>query len=149
MKKVLSVLLAAAMVMGMSVTSFAADDYKTFGAGSGKNNADVSKIVWNHVIVVNEDGVVKDTYKPSEEILDIEDGDVFYFPVSTSDKAAKDGKTATEGKGFMIKEADSDWKIKLKGDEYVKSATFKHLKTDDGKASVSIGEKLYGELDTI
>ena len=101
MKKVLSVLLAAAMVMGMSVTSFAADDYKTFGEGSGKNNADVSKIVWNHVIVVNEDGVVKDIYNPSEEILDIEAGDVFYFPVSTSDAAAKDGVTATLKKSLL------------------------------------------------
>ena len=147
MKKVLSVLLAAAMVMGMSVTSFAADTWTTFGSGDGENAANVSNIFWNNVIVVNEDDDVRKAYSTTSAaagIEDIEDGDVFYFPVSTSE----DIDDKTDVHSYMTGKADSDWKIKLKGDEYVKSATFKRLKTDDGQNDGidSLGEKLWKAL---
>ena len=141
MKKVLSVLLAAAMVMGMSVASMAESTYTTFGSGDGENTANVSKIYWNNVIVVNEDDEVRKAYSTTSAaagIEDIEDGDVFYFPVSTSE----DIDDKTDVHSYMTGKADSDWKIKLKGDEYVKSVTFKHLKT-----STTLGEELWKALN--
>ena len=140
MKRFISALIAGAMILSMSVTSFAADTWTTFGSGDGENAANVSNIFWNNVIVVNEDDDVRKAYSTTSAaagIEDIEDGDVFYFPISTSEKI----NDKTESNNWMTGKADSDWKIKLKGDEYVKSATFKRLKT-----STTLGEELWKAL---
>ena len=76
MKKVLSVLLAAAMVMGMSVSAFAAD--VTFGAGDAatqhaldvKANLEINE-VWH-------EGV---WYTSAQEVANLEAGDDLYFKV--------------------------------------------------------------------
>ena len=114
MKKVLSVLLAAAMVMGMSVSAFAANDKEvTFGGGDvATNSQKVDEITFANVIIDDKEGDYKTTKNSWEDVTNLESGDVLYFAVRD-----KDGK-AIEAK------ADSNWKIKLKGDEYVKNATF-------------------------
>ncbi len=119
MKKVLSVLLAAAMVMGMSVSAFAAD--KTWGKGeedyAGTNDMSVTKlsfddvmIVWDnkeeHSVRVDLDG----TYK-KEDSFTFRAGDTLYFTIMNG----------TEGFTGKI---DKDWRINVKTNDYIKSVEF-------------------------
>ncbi len=91
MKKVLSVLLAAAMVMGMSVSAFAAD--KVWGTNSeydGVSNLSVEKLYFDDVmyvvpndgtdpIPVDEEGLKKNEYT-------VHPGDTLYFKIMSSDE---------------------------------------------------------------
>ncbi|MBQ9969470.1 MAG: acid shock protein, partial [Oscillospiraceae bacterium] len=83
MKKVLSVLLAAAMVMGMSVSAFAADEdagYKVYGSGSGTNTAKVDTDITfsNYIHVVDENNNYVDTFHKDDAIDGIDEGDKLY-----------------------------------------------------------------------
>ena len=109
MKKVLSVLLAAAMVMGMSVASMAAD--KSFGAGdAATNHTELTAADLTFQVVIHEGKV----YGSTEEVANLEAGDSLYFPVVW--------ELATQV-NFNYK-ADKDWKIKIDNAEYVDSAVF-------------------------
>ena len=87
MKKVLSVLLAASMVMGMSVTSMAKHSWTTGAAGSV--TAPVSEVLdfENKVVVERDqiDGWNKDykIFNEGEELA-LEPGDNLYFPLLTA-----------------------------------------------------------------
>ena len=113
MKKVLSVLLAAAMVMGMSVASFAAADV-IFGSGSDdvtRDEINVGDIEFNYVRVFNEDD---ELVGQGDDTVDIElhAGDVLYFALNNADATNIGGQ------------ADEDWKIKINNAKYVESAEF-------------------------
>ncbi len=96
MKKVLSVLLAAAMVMGMSVSAFAAD--KVWGTNSeydGVSNLSVEKLYFDDVmyvvpndgsdpIAVDEEGLNKNEYT-------VHPGDTLYFKIMSEGKRSIDG----------------------------------------------------------
>ncbi len=115
MKKVLSVLLAAAMVMGMSVSAFAASADKTFGAGdSSTNYKDITDIKasleFNYVM--HKEGNTYVAYDSSKDIKDLKAGDTLYFRVDWAD-----------GKNFAGK-ADKDWRIKVDNAQFVDSAEF-------------------------
>jgi hypothetical protein len=115
MKKVLSVLLAAAMVMGMSVSTFAAD--KDFYAPSAKpvdNEVKVEWLAFHDVVVKNADG--KYDYKTYDQAYkELEAGDELYFTVCDN---WYEEPTALKSK------ADKDWVIKVKNSEYVEDAEF-------------------------
>ena len=121
MKKVLSVLLAAAMVMGMSVASFAAD--VTFGKGEASTNLPYNTAAdLTFQVVIHE----KTVYGSTEDIANLEAGDVLYFPVVMM---------GTNYSG----NADKDWAIKINNAEYVKSAEFFY----DEKATINADKLLY------
>ena len=117
MKKVLSVLLAAAMVMGMSVASFAAHSWTTGAAGSVTDPA--SEVLDFEDLVVVErdqiDGYTKDykTYTEAQAAdLALEPGDNLYFPLRNIEGGAYTG------------EIDTDWSINIEGNKYVANASY-------------------------
>ena len=119
MKKILSVLLAAAMVMGMSVASFAAADV-TFGSGSDdvtRDEINVGNIKFNYVRVFNEDD---ELVGQGDDTVDIElhAGDVLYFALNDANATNIGGQ------------ADEDWKIKINNAKYVESAEFFYVQPD-------------------
>ena len=127
MKKVLSVMLAAAMVMGMSVTSMAKTDKEFFAPATSENNdAAVSEMHFKDVTIEGEcrNGccVKADHVLAGEDYSDLVAGDVLWFPVYINDEQV-------EGT------CDADWVIKINNAEYVKKAEFK---TVDGKLFVKV-----------
>ncbi len=112
MKKVLSVLLAAAMVMGMSVTSMAD---RTWNAGAtGAVDTPVSTTICfdAQVIVVSTDGTSRTVAANSALVL--EPGDDLYFPIMNN----------PYGTGNYVGNIDPTWSINIKGDEYVDEASY-------------------------
>ncbi len=130
MKKVLSVLLAAAMVMGMSVSSFALTfetgaantangDYQSFGKPNSSQcyhdkNGNTAMPV-NEIEFANNFAVNGDWYSDSEGTWDLSKvvlnpGDVLTFVPKLN--------------GEDITKLDSCWSINIKGNEYVKKAEF-------------------------
>ncbi len=124
MKKVLSVLLAAAMVAGMSVASFADEADKTFGAGSTDvdHNADVTTLEFNWCWNEGE------YFFFDEDVTDLEEGDELYFRV--------DGPAGTA----FLNDADKDWSIKINNAKYVDDAEFFY---DDGTTTKIEANKLF------
>ena len=113
MKKVLSVLLAAAMVMGMSVTSFAAntkaDVYFGNAATSIDSDIDVDRIQFVDFMLVS--GSTKTLYSAAtSKDADLKAGDVLYFPLYV------------EGHAMNNSFLDKDWRIKINNADYVASA---------------------------
>ena len=136
MKKVLSVLLAAAMVMGMSVTSFAADDdagYIVYGSGSGVNPIEVNTINFGAAFVFDENGNFKKRYDANDvKTANIDEGDAIYFAL------VKDGNLLTV--------ADSEWKIKAKGDsDYLRDVKFVTVKNTAAKTT-ELADKLNANM---
>ncbi len=125
MKKVLSVLLAAAMVMGMSVSAFAADyavNSSTAISTTEVEDLDFRSEMWVYrgkkVIRVDDDGVVvahnHNNLPKGVEVGDdfgFEPGDKLYFYIM-------------EGATPYTDVIDSDWYITLKSNGYVKDAYF-------------------------
>ncbi len=117
MKKVLSVLLAAAMVMGMSVSAFAAND-KEWGKGPASVQIDfnVEDLYFNSVMtVIHEDGSKDkvDCDVVLEDDYTFIAGDVVWFQLM-------DANTDEPYEGKI----DADWRINVKANDYVKSAEF-------------------------
>ena len=124
MKKVLSVLLAGAMMFGMSVASFAD---VTFGAGDASKDYDTWTAADVKFTQVLHEGTF---YNNTVDVKNLEAGDVLYFPV-------------TIGGNYVLEAADKDWYIKIDNAEYVKSAEFfwdkdKTLKTVDAMLYVKV-----------
>ncbi len=125
MKKVLSVLLAAAMVMGMSVSAFAATNDKVWGKGpaDAKSDASVAEMYFFEYMNVKRDGkefrVNCDTNKieGTDKDFTFEPGDDVYFWIMTSES-----KFATNG--AYKDEIDADWSINIKANSYVEDAYF-------------------------
>lgn len=119
MKKVLSVLLAAAMVMGMSVSAFAD---VTFG-GNGTADpeyfytGDTNRFSWKHAFV-ERDGVIENANiaQGPNDTIELETGDILYFSFQL------DGKCVTE--------IPSNWKIKLSNADFVSGASFVQADSD-------------------
>ena len=137
MKKVLSVLLAAAMVMGMSVSAMAAAEDKEWGKGpeAGKSDVPVVELEFDEDMFVSRKGSehgfeVFNSYDDDGRCLFIA-GDVLYFPIMTDD-----GEYYTD-------EVDADWTINIKANDYVTSAEFVAIK--DTKADTVVEGKLTDE----
>ena len=124
MKKILSAVLAAAMVLSMGVMAFAAD--VNFGSGTGNEvTTKDGQLTFKKAFVVRGDTAEKvDVNKGYDKL---ESGDVIYFPVHDS-SAGKD--TDITGK------AAKNWQIKINNAEYVDDADFVNLDISkgDGKA---------------
>ena len=88
MKKVLSVALASAMVLGMGVNAFADISYNT---GAGVDNIDLEAIGLTFdggLVIADKTGVAIDTTKEDEEFRP---GDVVYMPLYAQDQLKYDG----------------------------------------------------------
>ncbi|MBQ8598575.1 MAG: hypothetical protein IJ411_00445, partial [Oscillospiraceae bacterium] len=119
MKKVLSVLLAAAMVMGMSVSAMAANaNDKEWGKGPASVEIDfnVEDLYFDSIMtVVHNDGSKDkvDCDVVAEDKYTFIAGDVLWFQIwDTNTEAAYKGKI------------DADWRINVKANDYVASAEF-------------------------
>ena len=119
MKKILSAVLAAAMVLSMGVMAFAAD--VNFGSGTGNEvTTEDGQLTFKKAFVVRGDTAEKvDVNKGYDKL---ESGDVIYFPVH--DSAGKD--TDITGK------AAKNWQIKINNAEYVDDADFVNLDISKG-----------------
>ena len=139
MKKVLSVVLAAAMVLGMSVSAFAKDADKTFGAGTAGVEStvkDVKKELDFNWVYHNK----TDKYNSTQEVEDLKAGDTLYFLVDNAD-----GSHYTE-------KADQDWRIKVNNAQFVESAEFfydkdKTIKTAKDEACLYVKVVLENDFD--
>ena len=113
MKKILSAVLAAAMVLSMGVMAFADT---TFGGGTGANDkpigttAGTDDVTFDEVSIVRG-GKVVDTLAANVDYDELQGEDALYFPVQY---AGVDVTTA----------APSDWQIKINNAEYVDGADF-------------------------
>ena len=126
MKKVLSVLLAGAMMLGMSVSAFAADI--TFGntVATVDSAADIQQVTFNMFTVVRGTSVGHYNATTSNTVK-LEAGDVLYFPL-------KDKGT---GSSIVWSDLDKDWKIKLSNTANIENATF--MKIDSAEDAAATG----------
>ena len=105
MKKVLSVMLAAAMVMGMSVSAMATDFFAA-GSSDAVNETPVSEINWTEVIIINKHDIYEDTVAAGKNYKELNAGDELYFNMNI------------EG------EADKNWVVKVNEEEFVEDIVF-------------------------
>ena len=129
MKKVLSVLLAAAMVMGMSVASFAAKETtKEFGNGTeglGNSDANVEYITFTGFNLVRDGESLGWFDAKTSKDANLEAGDTLYFPLMDY-----------TGKAIAYGDLDKDWRIKINNADYVSGASFFSVEdATDAKAS--------------
>ena len=115
MKKVLSVLLAAAMVMGMSVSVFADHSWKPAG-GTDVVDPVVNVLDFEGLVVVEREdiggwNVDYKTFVAGSE-LNLEPGDNLYFPLLNAQGTNYTG------------DIDPDWSINIKGNVYVDGASY-------------------------
>ena len=116
MKKVLSVLLAAAMVMGMSVSAFAA---KATGTSNDKVFTDVTtaakakidnNFAWDTMYVVRDNAIVDITAPVVNDEIELEAGDELYFTFKYNNVA--------------IAAVPSNWDVEVNNSTYVEDAEF-------------------------
>lgn len=119
MKKILSAVLAAAMVLSMGVLAFAA----TYGSGTGTKTDLPAGFAWGSAYL-ERDGEIKDY---GTGAVKLQPNDVLYF--ATNQKDATDYKVP------------SNWKIKINNADYVEGAEFYVAKTSD-KDNVFYGTKV-------
>ena len=138
MKKVLSVLLAAAMVMGMSVSTFAATNKFFKPDPDAVNNTNVENIKWENVIIFDEDDDYKATVDAGEDYDELEAGDQLFFRVYGMEKAVCEdcddaGKNSDECDHVADWSIDQDWIVKVNNEEFVDSIElyFDDEATDD------------------
>ena len=110
MKKVLSVLLAAAMVMGMSVSAFAAN-HKWAANSDDHNVGNVNTVEFGETAYVVRNGAVAKSYAAGTE-MSLQPGDDIYFELMEV------------GASYYEKAIDADWSINIKGNEFVEKASF-------------------------
>ena len=159
MKKVLSAIMAAAMVMGMSVSAFAvtfetsttvvntssSTEYVSFGKNNDgycehpdKVQAHVDNVYFKDVFYVN--GIIEDKYhffsKGNLDDVTLNPGDVLYFVPTQA------GGNINYGK----KVVDEHWSINIKANEYVKDASFTWASNYDLLVKVELATDL-DEID--
>ncbi len=120
MKKVLSLVLAAAMVMGMSVSAFAANFSKP--ANSDGPEKCVNDFSWGNAVLVDEDGYYVESAKQGGEELgeivefeNIVEGDAIYFEILENGKGSTE--TIVNGKhddDCVLFEVSNEMKFLLK-----------------------------------
>ncbi len=139
MKKVLSVLLAAAMVMGMSVSAFAADKDKVWGENKNytvTNDKSVEELFFSDVMeVVDNKGVTEyvNLADYEEDKFFLQPGDTLYFTIMDGDNAFDEA-------------IDKDWRINVKTNDYIKSVefvTYTHKNNSKAKNDLSNNETKY------
>ncbi len=121
MKKVLSVLLAAAMVMGMSVASMAKDADKVWAAQTvAGTEADVhacTLMFYEKMWVEHNENNMSHGDKATEWVKELtswdgmKPGDDLYFRIDNA-------------QGAYTGEVDHDWSINIKGNEHIVNASF-------------------------
>lgn len=126
MKKILSAVLAAAMVLSMGVMAFAD---VTFGEGTGSAVSTVdNQLTFKEAFVVRDGHV--DKVNANNGYEDLQGGDVIYFPVYN-------GSTLYNG------EAAKNWQIKINNADYVDGADFYRGKTSGNSAKPSVADRIY------
>ena len=131
MKKVLSVLLAAAMVAGMSV-SVAADKIWGVGADAAEGTTSVTNLTFDNIMEVDYSDL-SDTVKVNCETVKEDDfvfhpGDVAWFEIETLDGTAYTGPI------------DANWAIYIKDhSSYIKSAEFA-VSAEDAEDKLTIAD---------
>ncbi len=125
MKKVLSVLLAAAMVMGMGVSSMArnkvtvsTDTYYGSTAAAVDFYPNAANITWQNLMVVRNNAIKYNVEKGYNTSVKLEAGDELWFTFSVAGVADADN-LAYNGK---LAFAPSHWKVKASNSDIVKSA---------------------------
>ena len=145
MKKIMSVLLAGAMVLGMSVASFAAANDQVWGdkdtSTKEDNEVNVKDLYFGDVMYVehtnkkNEavyiDGTVINS--KNKDFTGFRPGDVLYFAIM-EDGSNYDGTI------------DPDWSINISANNYVEEADWEGKKSEDKYIKVVLSEDL-DELD--
>ena len=131
MKKVLSVLLAAAMVMGMSVSA-AAVDYSAPANGTG---ADVcaDNITWKNAVLVDADGYQKEWIVPGSEEEGVKvdfgtmvEGDAIYFEI------------VDENDKMIDQKVPANWTLKIKNSEYIEDAELVRVSENVAKKAAGL-----------
>ena len=100
MKKVLSVALASAMVLGMGVNAFADISYNT---GVGMNDVDLKEVGLTFdgsLVISDKDGVAIDT---TAEDAEFRPGDVIYMPLYGDNQAVYEAEGGSEGEESLAK----------------------------------------------
>ena len=141
MKKILSVVLAGAMVLGMSVASFAKANDTSWGEDKD-NTVDAPKDVkvenlffGNIMEVVRTNGkTIKVNADNDEFKTGFRPGDVLYFTIVNGDE------------GAYTEAIDKDWRINISANDYVESAEFVGKADKVKKVKVVLAENL-DELD--
>ena len=113
MKKILSAVLAAAMVLSMGVMAFAAD--YTWGSGStGNAPVDVDGLYFKNIMrVVHANGDPAERVNAGDNDYTFTPGDDLYFPIM---------KTA-DGNNYA-NVIDKNWSINIKANDFVEKASF-------------------------
>ena len=125
MKKVLSAILAAAMVMGMTVSASAANFFANEDTES-INAQWASDIKWTDVVIINKHGKLEDVKKAGEKYDELNAGDELYFYTGISAKA------------------DKDWVVKVNNEEFVEDIEFYYETKADKLPTDAMGtEYLY------
>ena len=151
MKKVLSVLLAAAMVMGMSVSAFAANNDKVWGADATdvESKALVQDLHFSaQMDVVRVDGTVLNvncnTNKDQNGVdFSFQPGDDVYFYILSDTNGTGDSD------GVLVEAIDKDWSINIKSNSYVEDAYFVAGTDKSSKASAlaTVGTRKYVKVE--
>ena len=116
MKKVLSVLLAAAMVMGMSVAAMA--DKSWASNASSDVDVNVADLKFNNTMMVVHVDDVAEKVPAGSEYKNMQPGDDLYFEIDYNN-------------AVYTQAIDKDWSINIKGNEYVANASFVTFETGD------------------
>ena len=130
MKKILSAVLAAAMVLSMGVMAFAAD--ATYGGTGTGNDVDADTVVWSNAYLERDGKLAEYT---DDKTVKLQPGDVLYFATNIDDAANH--------------KVPKNWKIKLRGSEYVDDADFYVANPTDKNGAFynNGGAMLYGAKD--
>lgn len=135
MKKILSAVLAAAMVLSMGVMAFAAD--YTWGSGStGNAPVDVDGLYFKNIMrVVHANGDPAEQVNAGNNDYTFTPGDDLYFPIM---------KTADDNNYANV--IDKNWSINIKANDFVEKASFYTLEENKNKpwgGTVSAAEDGY------
>ncbi len=120
MKKILSAVLAAAMVLSMGVMAFASTDYG-FGTGATQNitvTNGVSDTDFGIVFVERNGSIVNQKNANTTDNIDLAAGDILYFTVHQNSTA-------------VTFAAPENWRIRINNADFVADADFYNIKAND------------------
>lgn len=115
MKKILSAVLAAAMVLSMGVLAFAETTYGVGGTGAKKDLKDAN-LQWGNAFLYRDDEVTYISNENSEKQEKLRPGDVLYFATTYVDRDAN---------GAPTHKVPKNWNIKISNDYYIDGADFR------------------------
>lgn len=123
MKKILSAVLAAAMVLSMGVLAFAETTYGVGGTGTKKDLP--AGFAWGGAYLERDGEVTKISGPNDDKQEKLRPGDVLYFATTYIDKDAKNNPTHKVPK---------NWSIKISNDYYIDGADFRVFNKDNNNA---------------